>query len=134
MKAIKGVPLSEIHFEYTRSSGSGGQHINRTNTAVILRWNALTTHSFSSEMKEQVLNHLETKLTNSGDLLIRSEDSRDQDINKKHCLEKFEKILAAALFIPKKRKKTKPSKAAREKRLKSKKQHSKIKKLRKRDF
>lgn len=134
MKTIKGVPFSELHFEYTRSSGSGGQHINKTNTAAILRWNALVTHAFSSEVKELLLNRLEAKLTNSGDLLIRSEDSRDQEMNKKHCLEKFEQILSAALFVPKKRKKTKPSKSAREKRLKSKKQHSKIKKLRQRDF
>ncbi len=128
MKWIGRIPYSELNFEFARSGGPGGQHVNKTNSATVLRWNVHTTLAFSEEQKIKLQEKL--KLTNTGELIVRSEESRDQEKNKKKCLEKFDSILDKALFVQKKRKATKPSRAQREKRIKSKKIRSEVKKSR----
>ncbi|RYZ69251.1 MAG: aminoacyl-tRNA hydrolase [Proteobacteria bacterium] len=122
--------LREITFETTRSRGAGGQHVNRTESAVILRWNLIETEAYGGVHKERLITKLGTQLTKEGEILIRSETQRDQDSNKKDCLRKFEEMIAKALFVPKKRIKTKPSKSSQRKRLDSKKSHSDKKKMR----
>ena len=121
---MKAVLLPEIEFEFTRSRGAGGQHVNRTESAVILRWNLFETKSFVGVEKDRLLRNLANQLTKEGDLLIRSESFRDQDSNRKEAPRRFEEILKKALFVPKKRIKTKPSKSSQRKRLDSKKTHS----------
>lgn len=121
---MKATLLPEIQFEFTRSRGAGGQHVNRTESAVILRWNLLETKAFIGVEKQRLLTNLATQLTKEGDLLIRSESFRDQDSNRKEALRRFEEILKKALFVPKKRIKTKPTKSSQRKRLDSKKTHS----------
>ncbi|MBK9323372.1 MAG: aminoacyl-tRNA hydrolase [Bdellovibrionaceae bacterium] len=124
MRDMKATLLPEIQFEFTRSRGAGGQHVNRTESAVILRWNLLETKAFIGVEKQRLLTNLATQLTKEGDLLIRSESFRDQDSNRKEALRRFEEILKKALFVPKKRIKTKPTKSSQRKRLDSKKTHS----------
>ncbi len=121
---MKVTLLPEIQFEFTRSRGAGGQHVNRTESAVILRWNLFDTKSFVGAEKDRLLLNLATQLTKEGDLLIRSESFRDQDSNRKEAIRRFEEILKKALFVPKKRIKTKPTKSSQRKRLDSKKTHS----------
>lgn len=121
---MKATLLPEIQFEFTRSRGAGGQHVNRTESAVILRWNLLETKAFIGVEKQRLLTNLATQLTKEGDLLIRSESFRDQDSNRKEALRRFEEILKKGLFVPKKRIKTKPTKSSQRKRLDSKKTHS----------
>lgn len=124
---LERIAWGEFDFETTRSRGPGGQNVNRTNSAVILRWNPALSAAFSELEKEVLLRKLATKLTTAGDLLIRSEESRDQDQNRKNCLEKLEKILTTAFFVQKKRKATKPTKSSKRKRVETKRHRGEIK-------
>ncbi len=123
--------IAEIQFEFTRSRGAGGQHVNRTESAAIIRWNVLTTKAFSEEKKLRLIEKLSAQLNSEGELLVRSEVHRDQDSNRKECLKKLDIIIAKALFVPKKRIKTKPTKSSQRERLKSKKINSEKKQMRK---
>ncbi len=123
---------NELQFVAVASSGPGGQNVNKTASAVLLRWCVWSTESFSPEQKARLLSRLSSRLTNDGDLLVRSQESRNQYDNKKTCLEKLESILAAAFHRPKKRVKTKPSRAAKENRRQTKKRQSETKKMRRR--
>lgn len=119
----------EINLLHSKSSGPGGQNVNKTNTKVTLNWNVLDSQSLDNDTKERLLNKLH--LTSDYRLLISSDKFRSQDRNKADCINKFIQALQAAVYIPKKRKKTKPTKASKEKRLKEKKSRSEIKKARK---
>lgn len=129
MKYISRI-ISEIRFEVTRSSGPGGQNVNRTNSAVIARWLPAETYGFSDEEKQRIVEKSRHVQTKEGEILIRSQESRDQEMNRKRCLEKIDALIADCLFIPKKRKKTKPTRGSVERRIKQKKQRSDIKKTR----
>lgn len=129
MKYISRV-ISEIRFEVTRSSGPGGQNVNRTNSAVIARWLPSETYGFSDEEKQRICEKSRHAQTKEGEILIRSQESRDQEMNRKRCLEKIDALIADCLFVPKKRKKTKPTRGSVERRIKQKKQRSDIKKTR----
>lgn len=120
----------EVSFEFTRSRGPGGQHVNRTESAVILRWNLIDTQAFAGMLKERLINKLSTQLTKEGELLIRAETQRDQESNRKEAIRKFEEVLDKALFVPKKRIKTKPTRSSQRKRLDSKKKDSNNKRMR----
>lgn len=122
--------IAEIDFEFTRSRGAGGQHVNRTESAAIIRWNVFKTRAFTEFKKNRLIEKLGPQLTTEGELLIRSETHRDQDSNRKECLRKFEEIIQKALFIPKKRIKTKPTKSSQRKRMDSKKLHGQKKQMR----
>lgn len=127
---MKNELYQEISFEFTRSRGAGGQHVNRTESAVILRWNLLETRAFSPIEKDRLIYKLSSQLTKEGELLVRAEVHRDQDSNRKEAVRKFEEILEKALFVPKKRIKTKPTKSSQRKRLDSKKKDSQKKRMR----
>ncbi len=125
------IPFFEMEFSYARSRGPGGQNVNRTNSAVILRWNLWASQSLSDELKERLAQKLHGKLTTEGDLIIRSEVHRDQDQNRSDCIKKLHETLKKALFVPKRRVATKPTRSSQRKRLESKKKDSEIKALRK---
>lgn len=127
---MKNELLQEISFEFTRSRGAGGQHVNRTESAVILRWSLLETRAFSENEKARLLTKLENQINNAGEILIRAETFRDQDSNRKEAIRRFEELIAKALFVPKKRIKTKPTKSSQRKRLDSKKKDSNKKRMR----
>ncbi len=131
MKAFNHpLPYHEFEFVVMRSRGPGGQNVNKTNSAVQLRWNLWNSTSLPPELQSILLQKLGSQLTSEGELLIRSEGSRDQDANKKACLEKLLSLLEKALFVPKKRFKTKPTRSSQRKRLDSKSKRSEVKKLR----
>lgn len=127
--SIQYVPriLFEIELEYTRSRGPGGQHVNRSNTAALLRWNVDSSQGFSPEDKERIKSVLKNVISQDGELFLRSEEFRDQDSNRKKCLEKLDALIARALFVPKKRKATRPTKSSKIQRRKAKKVRSEIK-------
>ena len=129
MKII--IPLHEIEITSSRSSGAGGQHVNKTNTRITVRWNVKNSAALNDEQKERVLQKLESSLTTEGDLIIHSSTSRSQDQNKRMALERLNYAVNQALHVPKKRRATKVSKTAHEKRLQGKARHSLIKKMRK---
>ncbi|MDG0816388.1 alternative ribosome rescue aminoacyl-tRNA hydrolase ArfB [Bdellovibrio svalbardensis] len=121
------IPFHELNFSYARSRGPGGQNVNKTNSAAILRWNLQTTQAFSEDVKQRLLHKLAAQLTAEGDILIRSEEERDQDQNRSNCIRKLQALLKKALFVPKRRVATKPTRSSVRKRLDSKKQASEIK-------
>lgn len=123
---------NELQFEATGSRGPGGQNVNKTSSAIILRWCVWATESFTPEQKHFLITRLSSRLTTEGELLVRSQESRNQFDNKRICLEKLEQILQTAFHKPKKRVKTKPSRSAKEKRRQFKKHRSENKKLRRR--
>ncbi|HAW53134.1 MAG TPA: aminoacyl-tRNA hydrolase [Flavobacteriales bacterium] len=113
--------LSEITFTTSRSSGPGGQHVNKVDSKVTLRFDVKNSELLSESQRNRILAQLSTRISAGGVLVMSSQATRSQLDNKKKVLERFDKLLAKALTIPKKRKKTRPSKSAMEKRLKEKK-------------
>lgn len=125
------IPLSEFEWEYVRSSGPGGQNVNRTNSCVVLRWNYLNSALFKmQQLTPEVLTKLETKANKQGEIIIRSQTHRDQSQNYQECLDKLINLLRQFLYKPKKRVKTKPTYSSKKKRLDSKKMHAQKKETR----
>ena len=124
------VLMKEIWFEFTRSRGPGGQHVNKTNSAALLHWHVLSSAAFTDEQKSVITSKLENHINSEGYLNLRSDQFRDQDQNKKACLAKLDALLKAALFKPKKRFKTKPTRSSVRKRIETKKIKGETKKLR----
>lgn len=122
---------SEISFQTSRSSGPGGQHANKVETRVSLRFNPSDSVILSEQEKGRLLRKWSKKLTSEGDLLVHSEKHRSQAKNKEHAIMVFRKLLKRAFTDPKPRKKTKPPKSAIKERLDSKKKHATKKALRK---
>lgn len=125
------ISLKEIQFTFVRSSGPGGQKVNKTASKALLRWNIGSSYSIPVVLKEQLLQKLKNILTENGDVLIHSDKYRDRGRNVADALEKLRKIIIQATHVPKKRVKTKPKLSAREKRLTSKHRHSETKQNRK---
>ncbi len=123
-------PFHEFDFETTRSSGAGGQHVNKTESAVILRWNPSLSSAFSEYDHYRIIQFLSRNLTRDGELLIRSSESRSQKQNKDTCVEKWIALIEKALKPKIKRIATRPTRSSKVKRVDEKKRHSNIKKLR----
>ena len=119
--------MHEIELEFVRSRGPGGQHVNKTNSAAMLRWNVASSQVLLEETRETLLEKLENQITMDGDIVIRSDEFRDQDQNRQRCLEKLDAMIESALFVPKERKATKPSRSAKIKRKETKRHRGQIK-------
>lgn len=123
--------LSELHFSVSRSSGPGGQNVNKVNSKVTLKFDVLGSQLLTSEEKDLLTKKLTSKLTGEGVLILTAQEKRSQLENKELVLSKFEKLLALAFTKRKVRRPTKPSKGAVQKRIKTKKQQSEKKEWRK---
>jgi len=121
---------SEVSFHAQRGRGPGGQNVNKVASAVLLTWDYASSRLLDAEQKDRLGRELATSLNSRGEIQLRSDEFRDQERNKARALEKLAEKVAAALFVPKKRKATKPTKASRLKRLEGKVQKSRTKKLR----
>jgi ribosome-associated protein len=124
------IPRSELEYRATRSGGPGGQHVNTSSTRIELTWNVQVSPSLSDEQRTRILEKLATRIDGNGVLRLTASSSRSQLQNREEVTERFALIVGQALRIPKPRKKTKPSKAAKEARLKAKKQRSETKRRR----
>jgi ribosome-associated protein len=120
----------EFTFTATRSSGPGGQNVNKVNTRVELRFNIPGSHLLSDAEKELLNRILLKKITFEGDIIIVSQEARSQIRNREMAVEKFYLLISKALTVRKKRKRTSPGAGAIAKRLEAKRKRSDIKKLR----
>jgi ribosome-associated protein len=122
---------SEFIFASSRSSGPGGQNVNKVNTKVELRFNILNTMLFSEDEKEIVTRKLKKKINKEGDLILTAQSERTQLMNKKVVTEKFFLLISKALTIPVMRRSTRPTRTSVKKRLDEKRNTGLRKQLRK---
>lgn len=122
---------SELQFKAVRSSGAGGQHVNKVSTKVELTFDVAASQGLSAAEKERLLLKLKSRLTKDGILQLHCDESRSQHKNRDLVVKRFFDLLKNALAVPKKRKPTKPTRSSVEKRLKSKKQAAEKKSQRK---
>lgn len=122
-----------IEWSVTRSSGPGGQHVNKTNSAVVAKLNLLLL-KIPDQQKSLLFKNLAHRLVQGQFLVVRCENERDQKSNKDQALKNVAQLLEKALYVPKKRVKTKPTKSSVKKRLESKSRNSDIKKIRREKF
>lgn len=124
----------ELSFKTSRSSGAGGQNVNKVETSVTVLWNVSESEFFNDHQKELIQNKLKNRINTEGFLFLTVSESRTQLMNKNKAIEKILEIVDKSLFIPKKRIATKPSKAKKEKRLDTKKKLSEKKENRRFKF
>ncbi|MDX1768860.1 alternative ribosome rescue aminoacyl-tRNA hydrolase ArfB [Arenibacter troitsensis] len=113
--------IQELKFKAVRSSGAGGQHVNKVSSKVELTFDLENSMALTDIEKNRLLRKLSTKISKENILIMQCEETRSQHKNKELVIKKFLDTLEASLTVPKRRRKTKPSRSAIEKRLKSKK-------------
>ena len=121
------IPLSELEYRASRSGGPGGQHVNTSSTRIEVWWDIGGSPSLSPEQRELLLQRLASRLDSQGRLRLVSSGSRSQLRNREAVTERLQSVLKAALVVKKKRKATKPSRAAKAARLEAKRRHSALK-------
>jgi len=126
------VPQREFRFSYARSSGPGGQNVNKVNSKAQLSWNPSTSGALPEEVLKRLLVQQHNRINKSGELLITSERYRDQERNVADCIEKLRGMLVRAAHRPTPRKATKPSRGSKERRLREKRARSETKSQRQR--
>jgi ribosome-associated protein len=124
------IPEEELEITASRSGGAGGQHVNKTDTKITIRWNVKHSSALNEEHKQRIREKLESRITEDGDLIVHNSESRSQHQNKKNALNNLAALIRNALLVPRKRVATQVSKTLKEARLKSKAHRSSIKKMR----
>jgi len=121
---ILSIPRSELDVRVSRASGAGGQHVNKTSSRVEIFWNIPGSRALSEEQRSRLMEKLASKLTTEGSIRVVASDMRSQSRNRDLAEERLADLVRRALIIPRKRRATKPTRAAKEARLESKKRHS----------
>lgn len=124
------IPGHEFEITTSRAGGPGGQHVNKTDTRITVRWNVNNTRALEEYQKERIIEKLQARLTSEGDLIVHNSASRSQLQNKKLAFAQLAREINKALYVPKKRMATGPSKSVKEARLQEKAHKSTIKKMR----
>lgn len=132
INATLAVPLAELHFQFSRSGGPGGQHVNRTESQVELTFDVLASPSLTETQRGRILHKLKSYIDTRGVLHLTSQTTRSQHRNREEVVERFQHLLERALYVPKRRIPTRPSLGAQERRLTGKRRVSTTKQGRRR--
>ncbi len=124
------IPEKEIKFSFARSRGPGGQNVNKVNTKVVLRFDVNGSKALSTAQKKRLRQKMASRISRNGVLVLSASSQRSQHANRQAVVRRFAELLSEALKEKPPRKKTKVSKAAKERRLKEKKHLSALKKMR----
>lgn len=126
------IPLREFEIEMTRSSGPGGQNVNKVSSKVRLRWPVGQSSALPEDVRERLLAKQAGRITNAGELIVTSQRYRDQRRNRRDCLERLREMIQEVLAPPQQRRPTRPTHGSKRRRLEGKRQRSVTKRLRKR--
>jgi ribosome-associated protein len=124
------IPLTELEYRASRSGGPGGQHVNTSSTRIEVWWDVAGSPSLTPEQRAQLLERLRARLDSAGRLRLVSSGTRSQLRNREDVTERLRSVVGAALAIRKKRKQTKPSRAAKAARLEAKRRRAATKRHR----
>lgn len=124
------IPETELTITFARSSGKGGQNVNKTSTKVTIHWPIGKSAVLTDEERGRIRAKLVNRINNNDELVVTSEEERSQLQNKELAINRLQTLVTAALHIPKKRKATKPTRASKLRRLESKKIRSRVKEQR----
>ncbi|QDT37071.1 alternative ribosome rescue aminoacyl-tRNA hydrolase ArfB [Stratiformator vulcanicus] len=124
------IDRAEFTVTYVRSSGPGGQNVNKVATKACLRWSPLESPSLPERVRTRFRALFGSRLTNDGEIILMSQRYRDRTKNRDDCIERLRKMLLEAATQPKKRRPTRPSKGSKQRRLDAKKRRSETKRLR----
>ena len=116
------VSLSEIRFSFVRSSGPGGQNVNKVNTKAVLRWPVAGSEALPDDVRQRFMANYRRRISSTGDFILTSQRYRDQQRNVDDCLNKLRAMIGAVAIAPNKRKPTRVSRAVKQRRLEQKRQ------------
>ncbi len=126
------IPLSEVAFETSRSSGPGGQHVNKTESRVTLVFDIDASTALDTDSKRKIADRYSSRISKRGELRVSAQSHRSQHANRDETIERFAELLRDALAPVEERRPTRPTAAARRKRVDAKRKHSSKKAMRKR--
>jgi ribosome-associated protein len=118
------IPRNELDVRVSRASGAGGQHVNKTSSRVEIFWNIPASRALTDEQRARLLDKLSSRLTTEGSIRVVASDMRSQSRNRDLAEERLAELVSRALIVPRKRKPTRPTRAAKEARLETKKRQS----------
>jgi ribosome-associated protein len=127
------IPLAELQYRFSTSGGPGGQHANRAATRATVLFDVAQSPSLSAGVRARILRKLANRIDQDGILAVSAQESRSQHHNRELAIARLQMMLAETLKEPKRRRKTRPSRAAKERRLAEKRRRSRQKKERRRD-